>query len=92
MKYISLKICLLIVALFGGIAVAADFNKGMKAYDSGDYKAALVEWAPLAEQGLAKAQYNLARLYSNSYGVPQNHKTALKWYTLAAEQGFANAR
>lgn len=76
-----------------GVAMAAaDFDKGMNAYDSGDYKAALAEWTPLAEQGLAKAQYNLARLYYNSYGVPQNHKTALKWYTLAAEQGYSDAQ
>jgi|GEM_PF-2226666 len=45
--------------LSSGVVVAADFDKGLKAYKSGDYKAALAEWTPLAEQGDTSAQYNL---------------------------------
>ena len=38
--------------LFGsGLAVAADFNKGLKTYQSGDFKTALAEFTPLAQQG-----------------------------------------
>jgi hypothetical protein len=32
-------------------AHAADFQKGLDAFDSGDYATALKEWKPLAEQG-----------------------------------------
>ena len=28
----------------------------------------------------------------NGLGFPQDYKTAAKWYTLAAEQGYANAQ
>jgi TPR repeat protein len=31
-------------------------------------------------------------LYLNGDGVPQDYKTALKWWTLAAEQGGASAQ
>lgn len=31
-------------------------------------------------------------MYDNGYGVPQDDKTAVKWYTLAAEQGYAEAQ
>ena len=31
-------------------------------------------------------------MYDNGYGVPESHKTAVKWYTKAAEQGDANAQ
>ena len=31
-------------------------------------------------------------MYANGLGVPQDDKTALKWYTLAAEQGDADAQ
>ena len=92
MKYLSLKVCLLIVALFGGVAVAADFDKGMNAYDSGDFKAALAEWVPLAEQGDADAQSLLGDMYIDGEGVLKNYKKAFKWFTLAAEQGHADAQ
>jgi len=45
-----------------------------------------------AEQGDADAQYNLGWMYVKGEGVPQNYKTAVKWYTLAAEQGLASAQ
>ena len=31
-------------------------------------------------------------MYHKGDGVPQDYKTALKWYTLAAEQGNADAQ
>jgi len=31
-------------------------------------------------------------LYQSGQGVPQDYKTAVKWYTLAAEQGHADAQ
>jgi hypothetical protein len=31
-------------------------------------------------------------MYQNGQGVTQDDKTAVKWYTLAAEQGFADAQ
>ena len=44
------------------------------------------------EQGHARAKHHLGVMYSLGQGVPQNYKTALKWYTLAAEQGNAGAQ
>jgi TPR repeat protein len=71
---------------------AQDFNKGLKAAQSGDFATALREWKPLAEQGNADAQYNLGQMYRKGDGVPQNYKTAVKWYRLAAKQGDASAQ
>ena len=31
-------------------------------------------------------------MYEKGHGVPQNYKTAVKWYRLAAEQGYADAQ
>jgi TPR repeat protein len=73
--------------LGSGVVVAADYGTGVKAYESGDYKAALDEWTPLAERGHAAAQYYLAEMYRWGRGVPENAKIAAKWYTKAAEQG-----
>ena len=50
------------------------------------------DWLPLAEQGIAKAQYNLGLTYSRGQGVSQNDKEAIKWYRLSAEQGISGAQ
>jgi TPR repeat protein len=78
--------------LSSGVAIAADFSKGLQAAQAGDWQTALAEWTPLAKQGDSTAQYNLGLMYANGWGVPQNDKTAVKWYTKAAEQGDANAQ
>ncbi len=42
----------------------ADFQAGVDAYELGDYATALHEWRPLADRGVAEAQYNLGVLYA----------------------------
>ncbi len=76
----------------GGISVAANVDKGLEAYQAGDFKTALAQWLLFAEQGSASAQSNLGLMYDHGSGVVQNDKTALHWYTLAAEQGDALAQ
>jgi len=78
---------MLSLLLGSGVASAADFAKGLAAFRSGNHKTAIAEWTPLAEQGHAKAQYNLGLMYSFGWGVLKNDKTSLEWYTKAAEQG-----
>jgi len=46
----------------------------------------------LADIGSVDAQYNLALMYYNGEGVPQDHKEAIKWFRKAAEQGDADAQ
>lgn len=81
---------LLYVACFS--AYAGDFQKGVDAYENGDYQTALREWQPFAEQGFAAAQYNLGQMYAQGQGMPQNNAEAVKWYRKAAEQGYAVAQ
>ena len=70
----------------------ADFQAGAKAFDRGDYAAALKEWEPLAKQGHSLAQFQLGVLYSQGLGVPQNYGEAAKWVRLSADQGEAEAQ
>ena len=94
MRHLTATICLTLAVLLGsaGVSESADFQKGLDAARSGDFATALREWKPLAEQGDAVAQYALGVMYRKGDGVPQNDKTAVKWYTLAAEQGDAFAQ
>ena len=89
------SLVLAIILLVGGMSVATaqDFDKGLEAYNSGDYQIALQEWCPLAaEQGDAYTQNNLGYMYENGYGVLQDYAEAVRWYRLAADQGYANAQ
>ena len=94
MRNLTATLCLTLAVLLGsaGMSVSQDFQKGVDAYDTGDYSLALDEFTPLAEQGDAAAQYNLGEMYRRGDGVPQDFATAMKWYTLAAEQGNASAQ
>ena len=65
--------------------LGANFQKGLDAYKRGDYQSALREWRTLAEKGDVIAQYNVGSMYRRGDGVPQDYKTAVKWYTFAAE-------
>ena len=89
---IRTTIIALVLAFNAGSILAQDFQKGFAAYQSGDYVTALQEWRPLAEQGIAKAQYNLGVMYEQGWGVLQDYAEAVKWYRLAAEQGNASAQ
>ena len=94
MKKLITSLCLIVTLAFGsfGVGWSGDFQKGVDAYEKGDYATALKEWTPLADQGHAKAQYNLGVAYANGEGVLQDYKTAVKWYILSAEQGNAKAQ
>ena len=71
---------------------AQDYQKGYYAYQAGDYAKTLKELHPLAEQGLAEAQFILGGMYLNGRGVPQDYDEAVKWFRLAAEKGNASAQ
>ena len=80
-------LCIVAVAFATAPAFSADFAKGWVAYEKGDYKTALQEFQPLAEEGDVDAQSYLGAMYRNGEGVPQDYKEAAKWWKLSAEQG-----
>ncbi len=71
---------------------APDFDRGLSAYNRGDYATALGEWRPLAEQGNASAQVSLGAMYYGGQGVTRDDREAAKWYRRAAEQGQRDAQ
>jgi hypothetical protein len=82
---------LLLVVFLKTTSAAADFDKGMAAYEAEDYATALQEFKKDAAQGLAEAQNQLGQMYRLGYGVPLSYIEAIKWYALAAEQGLVEA-
>ncbi len=82
----------LTILLWSCVGMGADLEKGLAAYNVGDYETSLAECQPLAEDGDAMAQFCVGRLYANGFGVPMNDDLALQWYGRAAEQGYSEAQ
>jgi TPR repeat protein len=57
-----------------------------------DYAEAVKWWRKAAEQGYAKAQFNLGICYRCRLGVKRDYKEAVKWFRKAAEQNHAGAQ
>ncbi len=61
-------------------------------YDRKEYAEAVKWYHKAAEQGDARAQYNLAYMYGNGKGVQKDDYEAVKWLRKAAEQGDVSAQ
>ena len=79
-------------SIFFTLNASADYFDGQRAYASGDYGIAILEWTQVAEDGNARAQYNLGWMHANAKGTVQDFKEAIKWYTKSAELGNVNAQ
>lgn len=73
--------------------VAADpFQSGKSAFDAGQYSRARELWLPLAENGDARAQHAIGRLYEKGNGVPRDFGQAFTWYRRAADNNDADSQ
>lgn len=59
---------------------------------AGDYTQAAAIIKPLAIDGNAQAQFNLALLYHSGEGISQDEVAAVAWYHKAAENGSVGAQ
>ena len=66
---------------------AVAFNKGLAAYNAGNFKKAYTYWRPLAQQGEAESQTRMGYLFEHGKGVEKNYQQAVDWYQKAATQG-----
>lgn len=69
-----------------------DLDKGKRAYNRGDFAAALRQFEPLADQGNSVAQFHLGGMYGTGRGVYQSYVEAANWFRKAANQGNAPAQ
>lgn len=79
------SIALVLSLPVGVLAQDGRFEEGYKAYQQQDYTNAFYYWKPLADDGDARAEYNLAIMYLFGHGVPQSTVEAYKWFLLARD-------
>lgn len=63
-----------------------------KAYQFGDYDLALEFFKPLADEGVAEAQFYYGFMHAQGLGVLQNYEIAAEWYLQAARQGHPQSQ
>ncbi len=61
---------------FEPVVHAGPFEDGLAAYQHGDHATAKRLWQPLADQGVASAQFNLGTIYSKGEGVTESKGSA----------------
>jgi TPR repeat protein len=92
MKYLARCFLVFSIAAIMAGCAGSNYYKGMKNYKPDNGADAVKELTPLAEQGNADAQFNLASLYYQGLGVPQDYKQAVKWFRKSADQGNTSAQ
>ena len=86
------QIVVFILSLSLSIAASADaFDDAFDYYQAGNYQAAFAGFKPLADQGVAMAQWRLGFMYDQGLGGPQDYKQAVAWFNLAAVSGHEDA-
>jgi TPR repeat protein len=92
MKSFATTVILTVTLTTGTLVPAQTFEQSLAAVGRGDDRTAFAGFKKLAEQGHAKAQFNLGLMYRNGMGVPEDDLQAVAWYRKAADQGDANAQ
>ena len=81
-----------IFVMSSAVTVAAgSLEDGHAAFQRNEYVTAFRLLRPLASSGNASAQFEIGYMYAHGFGVPKNVSEGLRWFGLAAEQGYPDA-
>ena len=86
-----LFVVFLVVACATG-AAADSYEDAVSALEFDDYALAMGLFRPLAEQGHARAQFNMGVLHEHGHAGYESYTEAVQWHRKAAEQGHAQAQ
>lgn len=91
-KVVIKALCLPLMFLSSFSALSADLEQGIFQLNRGEFKAAIAEFSPLVNEGFAPAQYQMALINLNGWGVQKNPNKAVELFTLAANQNYPDAQ
>jgi TPR repeat protein len=94
--FLAVALLWAVSAFFAGSA-AADYKKGLAAYNKSDFATAYSEWLTSAKTGDKLAQHGLGFLFELRKGIPEMPEAksltqAVEWYQAASNQGVAAAQ
>ena len=90
-KLTLLTLVLTVSTSINAFAFDGDYDLGVFQLNRGEFKAAISEFTPLLAEEYAPAQYQMAMVYLNGYGVRKNKDKALELIKQAAAQNYPDA-
>ena len=87
----TLAMALVAASITMMVSAHADYEKGVQAWESGQYREALTEWMSAANSDDGRAMQAIGRAYLQGLGVLQDYVEAHKWFNLAASRGVQEA-
>lgn len=92
MKTIQKLVMIVMVSTsFSAMSFNGDLELGIFQLNRGEFKAAMVEFEPLLAEQYAPAQYQVAMMHLNGWGMKKDPQKAFELLTLAAAQNNSNA-
>lgn len=76
----------------GSNNIELQYNKAIQYIEQDQKELGVSILSHLAEQGYAQAQNDMGDYYRNGHGGITDYDEAIKWYLMAAKQGFVNAQ
>ena len=89
------KLCFALIftsTFLTGLAHGTSLQEAKSAIEAKNYKKAYEIYQALADEGDAKAQYNLGLMYASGDGVKYDASQAASWYKKSADQGYKEAQ
>jgi TPR repeat protein len=92
MRDLKLRLSIAFLVSLVAAPVEADFDAGYRAYEAGNYREALAQLLPLADQHDAAAAYYVGLAYWEGSGIERNPQTALAYLRIAAYREHPGAQ
>lgn len=92
MKKNSLLVGVLsLLVSFSALSFVGDLELGIFKLNKGEFKEAIKEFEPLVAEGYSPAEYQMALIYQNGYGVKKDLQKAYELFSLSAAQNNPDA-
>lgn len=83
--------CLSMLSSVSSFAYQGDLDQGIYELNRGSFKAAINEFEPLVAQEYSPAQYQMALIYLNGFGVKKDSNKAFELLSLSSAQNYPDA-
>jgi len=90
-KFQSIALVLAFSASFFAQSFDGDLELGIFELNRGEFKAAMAEFEPLIAEEYSPAQYQMALIYQNGWGVRKDPQKAFEFMSLSAAQNYPDA-